>query len=355
MSKPTKKYGKRQQDHDIFFRGILSLTQLVEKLLRYCLDDKIKPYINFTTLKQLSDAHIDKRLRISHSDSIHECELNRDVLPEKSRFLPKLPQFRFVFLWEHKSVKQSMPIDFQIGGYDDSIKRMDFKKDAEALSIVIPIILYHGKEAWERKRLYDYFQPYLPEVLLAYITHPKFIVVDIQAMGDADIENAIDLGELRAAFIALKHGHDKKYFVQNMKEVLKFVEGMSTKELFDTYLQMLYEYMQRRAELENQEFQELVQQSNSEEMVAEFKTIFQTAREEGREEAISEFKTIFQTAREEGIEIGLVKAVKVLIRTTRMSDTAIALELDVSKEWVKSIRQEVKASMAVSESKDKKE
>ena len=48
--------------------------------------------------------------------------------------------------------------------------------------------------------------------MLEFIARPKSIVIDIQAMGDSDIEKAIDLGELRAAFIALKYGHDKKYF-----------------------------------------------------------------------------------------------------------------------------------------------
>ena len=41
---------KKNQDHDDFARGILSLVQLVKKLLLYFLDDKIKRYINFDTL-----------------------------------------------------------------------------------------------------------------------------------------------------------------------------------------------------------------------------------------------------------------------------------------------------------------
>ena len=45
---------KPNQDHDDFARGILSLPQLAKKLLIYALDDKIKRFINFDTLRPLS-------------------------------------------------------------------------------------------------------------------------------------------------------------------------------------------------------------------------------------------------------------------------------------------------------------
>ena len=96
------------------------------------------------------------------------------------------------------------------------------------------------------------------------------------------------------------------------------------------YVEMLFEYMQRRSELENDDFNAIVEQSNNEEMTT-FKTIFQVAREEAREEG-----------KEEGKEEGIEKGIKIIIRTTRMKDAAIAKEFDVSEEYVKKIRQEMK-------------
>ena len=275
-----KKSAKRKpnKDHDEFTRGILSLPQLAKKLLIYALDDKIKRFVNFDTLRLLSGDHIDKFLRLTHSDGVHACDMNPEALSEKGRLLEKIPQFRFVFIWEHKSALQSLPIDFQVEGYNDSMMRMDFREEKEALSIVHSILIYHGKKPWTKKRRYDHFEPYLVDDLLAYIQQPKMSVIDIQAMSNEDIENAIGLEDLRAALMALKHAHNKEFFKHNMGKVTKFVQEteMSPKELLDTYLHMLYEYMQRRSELDNEQFQEIVEQSNSEKMVAEFKTIFQT-------------------------------------------------------------------------------
>ncbi len=346
MSRP-----RRNKDHDIFMRGILSFLQLVEKLLRYALDDNIIRFVDFTTLKPVPDTHIDKRLRISYSDSIHECAFNTDALPEHLRSMPDLPNFRFVFIWEAKSQKETLPIDFQIGGYDDNIRRRDFKAkkekekqgEGDPLSIVIPILIYHGKTKWEKKRLYDYFSPYLPDELLAFIRQEKYIVIDIQAMTDAEIEAAINLGELRSAFIALKHGHDKIFFRKNLKKITKFVTSIPTKELLEMYVEMLFEYMQRRSELENDDFNEIVEQSKNEEMSTTFKTIFQVAREEATTLGKKEGK---KEGLEQGLEQGLEKAIKAFILKTRMTDAAIAEALEVSEDYVKKVRQELKSTQS---------
>jgi hypothetical protein len=335
MSKPKNTPAKRHQDHDIFVRGFLSIPILVEKLLRYALDANILPYVDFTTLRPFTDVHIDKRLRITHSDSIHEANLRQDNLPLQYRHMLNAPLFRFVFIWEAKSKKQKLPIDFQVGGYDDNIRRRDFKNsdlDKDPLSIVVPIVLYHGVEKWDKKRAYEYYKPYLPDVLMAFIPQHRFIVIDIQALSEEDIENAIGLGELRAAFIALKHGHEPNFFKRNMKKVLNFVQEIPVKELLDMYLEMLYEYMQRRSGMDNEEFNETVEQSNSKEMVAEFKTIFQTAREEGREEGIA-------IGEAKAAEL-MRKSIQLLVRTTQMTDKEIASELGITEDFVKKLRQE---------------
>ena len=89
--------------------------------------------------------------------------------------------------------------------------------------------------------------------------------------------------------------------------------------------------MQRRSKLNNEQFQKVVEQSNSEEMVAEFKTIFQVAREEGKEE---------------GRDKAICFAIKGFINKTRLGDAVIADTLDVPVALVKTIREEVKAEKA---------
>lgn len=104
----------RNKDHDLFIRGLLSLDELVLLLLYRFIDPDLQPYIDFTSLKLLSDVHINNKLLAKYSDSIHECSLLREQLPEHIRNNPDLPSLRFCFLWEHKSYKPKTYIEAQV-------------------------------------------------------------------------------------------------------------------------------------------------------------------------------------------------------------------------------------------------
>ena len=345
MAKTDK---KRNKDHDIFIKGILSLNDLVLLLLYRYLPKNIQRYVDFSTLKLLSDAHVDNKLLAQFSDSIHECALLRDQLPEHIRNMPDLPILRFCFLWEHKSYKPYEPIEAQNERYRYAIISSDLKNKKHP-SIVIPILLYHGVIKWDKKMLYDLFEPYLPPEILDFIPRPRYIVIDIQSITEEEIEKMIDLSVLRGAFIALKHGHDRNFFKQNMEKVLKFVEDLPTIYLFQEFFKMLLEYMQRRSELEDKEFNEIVDKKLEPDMVTNFKTIFENAEERGI--AIGEQKGIAigeQIGEQRGIAIGeartkeiLHKAIHAFIRTTSLTDAEIAKELDTDETLVSTIRKEV--------------
>ena len=353
MAKTDK---KRNKDHDIFIKGILSLNDLVLLLLYRYLPKNIQRYVDFSTLKLLSDAHVDNKLLAQFSDSIHECALLRDQLPEHIRNMPDLPILRFCFLWEHKSYKPYEPIEAQNERYRYAIISSDLKNKKHP-SIVIPILLYHGVIKWDKKMLYDLFEPYLPPEILDFIPRPRYIVIDIQSITEEEIEKMIDLSVLRGAFIALKHGHDRNFFKQNMEKVLKFVEDLPTIYLFQEFFKMLLEYMQRRSELEDKEFNEIVDKKLEPDMVTNFKTIFENAEERGiaigeqKGIAIGEQKGIAigeQIGEQRGIAIGeartkeiLHKAIHAFIRTTSLTDAEIAKELDTDETLVSTIRKEV--------------
>ena len=81
---------------------------------------------------------------------------------------------------------------------------------------------YHGKEKWDKKLVYEQVAPYLPADLLEYVSNPKIIAIDIQAMSPEQIADMVDLNVLRAAFISLKNAHNKEFFQQHPEEILFF-------------------------------------------------------------------------------------------------------------------------------------
>ena len=125
--------------------------------------------------------------------------------------------------------------------------------------------------------LFDQFKDILQPELLAYIPHPKYIVIDIQTLKEKEIEEIVDLGVLRAAFLTLKNADKKNYFRQDLEKALKFVEDLSTEHLFQSFFQMLLEYMERRSGLETDKFEEIVERKLNKNMATSVKTIFEVA------------------------------------------------------------------------------
>ena len=328
--KPKKPTVKRSKDHDNFVRGILSINALVLKLLLHYIPKNMHPYIDFSTLKILSDVQISRKLRYAQSDSIHECHLNVEELPESVRNEKNLPLFRFCFLWEHKSSKPNEPIECQVEPYRYGIIRTDLRNQLSP-SLVIPILFYHGTEKWDKKMIYEQYAPYLPPEVLMWIPYPRYILIDIQAMSEAEIEAATDLEELRAAFIALKYSHDKDFFKQGIKKVLKFVDNSTKEYLLKEFLGMLFTYMQLRGQLEDEEFSNVIDQ-NSEEMGRKVsKSFIESAEARGE-------------VRGEARGVALAMRISHLIRTTTSTDAQIAKELATDEAYVKMVRQELKAT-----------
>ena len=353
MPKTNKTDKQHLNDHDIFVKGVLSITELVHRFLMYKIPNSLKPFIDFSTLKLLSDTHIDKRLKATYSDTIHECLLKRDMLPLHIRDLPELPLFRFCFLWEHKSSKPSEPIEFQIEDYRKSIIRADLKNQRPP-SIVLPILIYHGKDPWQQKMLFERMAIYLPDEIMAFVPFPKYIVLDLQATTDEEIAQMADLGVLQGVFIALKHAHEKDFFRNYPNKILNFVEGLSSKYLFDEIFRMILEYMQRRSDLPEKEFNEIIDKLEPD-MSTKFKTIFDVAKEEGmamKEAEANEAKAEANRAKAEANEAKteaneargtIQKAVIMLMQTSALSDSEIAENLGIDESFVKNLRLTVKS------------
>jgi hypothetical protein len=332
----------RNKDHDDFVRGIFSYLEFVSKILHYSLPENLKPFIDFSTLAKSSETHVDELLQITYSDTIYTAAVNKAAIPKAIRGRKQLPNFQFCFVGEFKSSIPNRPVDFQIDDYVKSVQMVDINNNKPP-SIVVPILIYHGPKKWQYKRLYDYFAKYLPQTILDYIPCPKYIIIDLQAMSDADIEAALDLGELRAAFIALKHGYDKEFFQHNLKEVTKFAEDLKPSVLFQTFLKMLLTYSQRRSKLNTEKFDTIVEQLKpNKNMATAFKSIFDYREEKAEKKGMEKGMAIAENLAKQREQEKNRQTIIRLIKTTQLDNIQIAEGIDVPVALVEAIRLELK-------------
>ncbi|MCD5407293.1 MAG: Rpn family recombination-promoting nuclease/putative transposase [Desulfotomaculum sp.] len=95
-----------------------------------------------------------------------------------------------VFLFEHKSQAYA-DISLQLLGYMLNIWKSADRNAGGKLPVVIPLLIYHGRYAWNvGLRLYDLFSN-IPNSLQEYVPDYKYLLFDLSRFSEEDIKGSI--------------------------------------------------------------------------------------------------------------------------------------------------------------------
>ncbi|HEV7381970.1 MAG TPA: Rpn family recombination-promoting nuclease/putative transposase [Dyadobacter sp.] len=130
--------------HDNFIRSIMTDKKIARDYFQVFLPGPVRDLIDLDSLEQSTDTFVSKELQKTISDITYTC-----------RRKDSEEQVKVCLLIEHKSyIDKNTPV--QIGSYIFSAL-MKQVINKESLSMIIPILLYHGKKRWEYHRLSDLF------------------------------------------------------------------------------------------------------------------------------------------------------------------------------------------------------
>ena len=130
--------------HDNFIRAILSDKNIAIEYFRNFLPAFVSSQLDFSSITQIPDTYVSKNLQKTMSDIIYSCYLKG----EKNHI-------KISLLIEHKSFPDKFSA-VQIGSYLFSGYEKQIK-NKEPLSLIIPILLYHGKGKWNYQPLSGLF------------------------------------------------------------------------------------------------------------------------------------------------------------------------------------------------------
>ena len=150
--------------------------QVALDYFRTCLPQNIQDTLDFSTLRQLPDTYVSKDLQKSISDIIYSC-----------RKADAAEEVKIALLVEHKSyIDKYTPI--QMGSYLFSgfLKQIG---NGETPSLIIPILLYHGKAHWEYKTLANLFDNLEP-ALKAFVPDYQYIFHNLGEIPDEENSSA---------------------------------------------------------------------------------------------------------------------------------------------------------------------
>jgi len=226
--------GDLSNPHDKLFRETWSNLENARSFLENYLPGHVLGLMDLSTLEISKDSFVEKELADYYSDMLYKVMLSGS------------PGFVYV-LFEHKSYYDKY-VHLQILEYMVKIWRLFIKqqkkKKREALPIVIPLLICHGKRSWPKDtiRLSSLLSGPVRE-LTGYIPDFGFNLYDLTCLTDDEIKGTV-MG--RVVLLLFKHVFDPDLQAK-LPGILSLMKTLMEKETglqyFETVLRYLFSTM----------------------------------------------------------------------------------------------------------------
>lgn len=281
---------KIQNPHDKFFKETFGKVEVAKDFLNNYLPDNIMKIVEMDTLEPQKDSFINKELQEVFSDMLFRVNINNR-------------EGYIYFLFEHKSYT-SKNISFQLLKYMLEIWEAKINKERiEELPIIIPLVIYHGKNKWNiSTNLGEMINGYkeLPEDVRKYIPEYEYLLYDISGYTDEEIKGGV-INKIVMTTLRDIQTKDIEGVIESIYKMIEYLTELGDKQTGIEYFETLMKYIfNARVDLTKEAIIKVMDKIES--TYPEGSDLVMTLAEKFREEG-----------KEKGIEIGEVKS---LIKTT---------------------------------------
>ena len=273
-----------KKPHDKFFKESLSRTDIATDFLNNYLPDKLSGIIDTGSIRLQKDSFVDKKMNEYFSDVVYKVKCKG-----KDAYL--------CFLFEHKSYPDSNVV-IQLLKYMVSLWELKIKQNEEK-TLIIPLLIYHGKAEWNiGLKLIDCIEEF-PEELNVFLPDFEYLLYDLSSYSKEEIKG---YGIVRVLFEVLKATYSDD-FIERLKTAIEVLERLEKEGKGIDYFEVVIRYVLDVKENVNvEDIKDIASQISSEKGV-EVMTIAEKLKQEGIEKG-----------REQGLEEGLQKmTLKLLI------------------------------------------
>ena len=212
--------------HDKLFRETWSNLRNARSFLENYLPPSVIELVRLDTLEICKDSFIEKDLKDYYSDMLYKVRIG-----DATGFV--------YFLFEHKSYSDSV-IHLQLVEYMVKIWRLGFKQSrSRKLPIVIPLVLYHGKDKWTVDKHFTSLFDGPVNKLADYIPNFEFILYDLSRYTDDQIKGTITA---RVVLLLFKHIFDPD-IEDKLPNIFALLKDLSEQETGLQYFESLIKYL----------------------------------------------------------------------------------------------------------------
>ena len=307
---------------DAYFRAVFSITEVAQQLLRFKLPTGLLALLNLDTLALAPDSFVDQKLRKSLSDLVYTCHL-------KDGFV-----LRICLLFEHKSHPPGRLLYPQINRYIYGIQEEDVKQKRKEFTLTVPILFYHGAEAWSLQPLAELYGT-LPEDLSRFVPTFDIVVVNLQEMSREEMLAMQDTMLLRNIFLVMKKAWDDKFFKAHVSEVAIFADENVSEDILFMLFDLTWFFIQQVSSFKEKELMDTITAlppKYGKRVKSTYQRIVESAEKRGKLE---------------GTDLGLDIAIKkIILGFPMLVDQEIADKMEVPLERVKKLREDLKTEQS---------
>lgn len=286
-----------QNPHDKFFKETLGNVETAKDFITHYLPEQLLQVIDISTLEIQKDSFINEELQENFSDLLFKINIcNKDGY--------------LYLLFEHKSYLDR-GITLQLLKYMVEIwETKQNKEQTKELPIIIPLVIYHGKQSWNLPAsLGDLLDGYneLPGTVKIYVPNFKFLLYDVSRYTDEEIKGTAQLKILFTLFRDL-YADDIQRRNESIFRSIYYLNELENKQTATGYLETFIRYIFSVAkDFTKQDMERMIREID-------------TTNWKGSEVVL----TLADILRKEGMEIGIEKGIEIG-ETKALANTAILL------------------------------
>ncbi|MBX7196344.1 MAG: Rpn family recombination-promoting nuclease/putative transposase, partial [Sandaracinaceae bacterium] len=163
--------------HDALFKAVFSSPEHAEAELRAVLPARLARRIDWSTLALAGGSFVDEALKERHSDLLYSVRLEgRPLL--------------LYLLFEHQSTVDER-MAFRLLRYMVRIwERVLGEATADALPLVVPIVVSHAPEGWTAPRRFEeiFALPHRSAEVLSFVPRFRYVVDDLAKTSPQELE-----------------------------------------------------------------------------------------------------------------------------------------------------------------------
>ena len=274
--------------HDRLFRETWSDLSNARSFLQNYLPEKVLNIVRLDTLEICKDSFIEQDLKDYYSDMLYRVDLGES------------PGYIY-FLFEHKS-SPDRDIHLQVLEYMVKIWRLEQKQGGSGeLSIIVPLVLYHGKRRWRIKQSFRSVFAGPVEKLAEYVPDFQYELYDLSEYTDEEIKGTV---MARVTMLLLKHIFEPDV-TNRLPGIFSLLKELSEKKTGLQYFESLVKYVFSNVDdITVDKMQAIVDNALLEDKGEYIMTLAERLRKEGLEQGLEQGRTLAEKLRKEGLEQG---------------------------------------------------